>query len=90
MLSNGKEITIFIAVAVSAIALAYRALRGKPKSKTLGRKEYHGSCHCKRVKFHILDAPTHLVVWDCNCSICKMKKNWHFIIPETTFKLISG
>lgn len=57
------------------------------KSKTT--KEYNGSCHCKAVVFRAT-APAHLVVWDCNCSICHMKKNLHFIVPESDFHLIKG
>jgi hypothetical protein len=53
------------------------------------KKIYHGSCHCKAVKF-VCTAPKHLVVWNCNCSICFMKKNWHFIIPQSSFELLSG
>lgn len=49
-------------------------------------KEYSGSCHCNSIRFK-LRAPRHLVAWNCNCSICYMKKNWHFIIPQTQFFL---
>lgn len=34
-----------------------------------------------------VDAPADLVVWDCNCSICAMKRNTHFIVPSTRFHL---
>ena len=47
---------------------------------------YSGGCHCYAVNFK-LRAPKHLVVWKCNCSICLMKKNWHFIIPKADFFL---
>jgi len=50
---------------------------------------YRGRCHCGGVEFQLL-GPRHLIVWDCDCSICTMKKNWHFIIPEAYFKLIKG
>ena len=53
------------------------------------RVVYSGGCHCRAVTF-ALRAPEHLVVWECDCSICKMKKNFHFIIPERDFKLLSG
>ena len=36
---------------------------------------YNGSCHCKKVQFKVRSTK-HLVVWDCDCSICYMKKNW--------------
>lgn len=50
---------------------------------------YDGACHCKAVQFKV-KAPKHLVVWNCNCSICYLKKNWHFIVPQKNFKLLSG
>jgi hypothetical protein len=52
-------------------------------------KTYHGSCHCGKVQFKVV-GPRHLVAWDCNCSICHMKKNWHFIVPYADFELLSG
>lgn len=52
-------------------------------------KIYHGGCHCGKVQFYV-EAPRHLVAWDCNCSICMMKKNWHFIVPFDNFRLKSG
>jgi hypothetical protein len=52
-------------------------------------KTYHGSCHCGKVQFKLV-GPRHLVAWDCNCSICHMKKNWHFIVPYADFELLSG
>lgn len=52
-------------------------------------KTYDGSCHCGEVCFTV-KAAKHLVVWDCNCSICYMKKNWHFIVPAKDFRITSG
>lgn len=52
-------------------------------------KFYDGSCHCGEVQFTV-KAPRHLVAWDCNCSICYMKKNWHFIVPARNFHLTAG
>jgi hypothetical protein len=51
--------------------------------------EYTGGCHCKAVRFTV-EAPSHLVVWKCNCSICEMKQNWHFIVPSAQFQLHEG
>ena len=51
--------------------------------------EYTGSCHCKRVKFSFT-ASKHLIIWDCNCSVCFMKKNAHVVVPQSAFKLLSG
>ena len=48
---------------------------------------YGGQCHCGAVKFR-LKAPKHLVAWDCNCSVCIMKKNAHFVVPQDDFILL--
>ncbi|KAJ0409864.1 hypothetical protein P43SY_005758 [Pythium insidiosum] len=47
---------------------------------------HHGSCHCGDVQFEF-DAPRELVAWDCNCSICNMKRNVHTIVPASRFRL---
>lgn len=31
-----------------------------------------------------------MVAWDCDCSICCMKRNTHVIVPEARFRLIQG
>ena len=51
--------------------------------------KFFGSCHCKAVQFEV-ESPSDLVVFKCNCSICHIKQNHHFIIPERNFTLISG
>ena len=50
---------------------------------------HSGSCHCKSITFKVF-APADLVVWDCNCSICAVKRNTHFIVPESQFELLTG
>lgn len=72
---------------VAAGFIIYR--RVKRRQLSSDKKLYCGHCHCNSVKFTV-EAPKHLVVWDCNCSICLMKKNWHFIVPATSFHLTSG
>lgn len=47
-----------------------------------------GGCHCGGVRFR-LRAPRHLVIWSCNCSICRMKRNDHFVVPKRDFVLES-
>mmetsp|Transcript_5221 Transcript_5221/g.8759 ORF Transcript_5221/g.8759 Transcript_5221/m.8759 type:complete len:145 (-) Transcript_5221:346-780(-) len=49
---------------------------------------HYGSCHCGLIQWEAIASP-HLTVWDCNCSICRMKGNVHFIIPASRFKLLS-
>ncbi|OQR99401.1 proline-rich protein 6 [Thraustotheca clavata] len=51
--------------------------------------KHFGYCHCKAVQFEF-EAPDELVAWDCNCSICLMKKNVHTIVPASAFHLTQG
>eukprot|EP00884_Botryococcus_braunii_P019272 jgi/Botrbrau1/6028/Bobra.0042s0014.2 len=48
-----------------------------------------GGCHCGAVRWEF-DATPHITIWDCNCSICNMKKNTHLIIPASRFRLTQG
>jgi hypothetical protein len=32
-------------------------------------------------------APASVVVWDCNCSDCAMRRNVHFVVPKSDFEL---
>ncbi len=50
---------------------------------------HRGSCHCGVVRFEV-DAPAHIAVLDCNCSICRMAGFLHLIVPATRFRLLSG
>jgi hypothetical protein len=49
---------------------------------------HRGGCHCGAVRFE-LDAPPHLTAWDCNCSICAMKRNTHVVVPAARFRLLT-
>lgn len=48
--------------------------------------KHEGGCHCKSVRFEVY-APKVVEAWDCNCSICSMKRNTHFIVPNENFHL---
>jgi hypothetical protein len=48
-----------------------------------------GGCHCQRVRFEG-QAPSQLVVYDCNCSICKMVAYQHLIVRAEAFRLLTG
>jgi len=48
-----------------------------------------GGCHCGRVRFEV-DAPAHLELSDCNCSICSMTGYLHLIVPAGRFRLLRG
>ena len=50
-------------------------------SSSLG--EYTVSCHCGRVSARILASRTKLIVWECSCSDCAMRRNLHFVIPAS-------
>jgi len=48
-----------------------------------------GGCHCGAVRFQVR-APARLTAWDCNCTVCAMKRNTHFVVPAEAFTLLSG
>jgi len=50
---------------------------------------YHGSCHCRAVRFEV-EAPETITAQDCNCSICAKFGFLHLIVPKSKFKLSSG
>ena len=54
-----------------------------------GPRTHSGGCHCRAIRFTVR-APSKLVAWDCNCSICLMKRNTHFIVPAADFSLAPG
>ncbi len=51
--------------------------------------KYQGSCHCKVIQFEV-EAPEHIEVEQCNCSICQMAGSLHLIIPLSKFTLHTG
>lgn len=51
--------------------------------------KYQGGCHCGRVRFEV-EAPDHLEVTDCNCSICSKSGFLHLIVGKQEFTLLSG
>jgi len=51
--------------------------------------EHRGGCHCGGVTWKVL-APPDLTVIHCNCSVCEMKQNHHFIVPRERFVLETG
>lgn len=52
-------------------------------------RTHRGGCHCGRVRFE-LQAPGHLEVLDCNCSMCRKVAYLHLIVPKPQFRLLSG
>jgi hypothetical protein len=57
------------------------------KSDTL---ELEGGCHCKKIRFKVNTKKEKLTVFKCNCSICIMKQNHHFIVHKDKFILLEG
>lgn len=50
---------------------------------------YKGRCHCGAVSFEV-EAPQHLIVQDCNCSMCTKAGFLHLIVPKARFRLVTG
>jgi len=50
--------------------------------------KHGGGCHCQAVRFEFV-APRALQAWECNCSICAMKKNIHIMVPAARFTLLT-
>ena len=56
------------------------------KRRCMMQEEWRkGSCHCKAVRFEAL-IPAVVDVYRCNCSICWMKQNHHFVVPANKFR----
>ncbi|XP_078490518.1 centromere protein V-like [Ciona intestinalis] len=51
--------------------------------------KHTGGCHCGAVRFEVMETSIIYAI-DCNCSICYMKSNAHFIVPSSNFKLLKG
>jgi hypothetical protein len=50
---------------------------------------YSGSCHCGAVRFEV-ELADHIIVHECNCSMCKMVGFQHVITPASKFHLTGG
>jgi len=50
---------------------------------------HRGGCHCERVRFEV-QAPAHLAVDECNCSMCSRTAYLHLIVPRERFRLLQG
>ncbi|XAR73565.1 hypothetical protein NMG60_11007575 [Bertholletia excelsa] len=48
---------------------------------------HNGGCHCKKVRWRV-QAPSSVVAWNCNCSICSMRGSTHFFVPSERFELL--
>jgi hypothetical protein len=55
----------------------------------MGKRTYHGSCHCKRVAFEV-DLDLSSGTGRCNCSYCAKIRNWSAGVAPDQFRLVSG
>lgn len=78
----------FLAVSLAVVAYLKKK-KSNEERETVCDVDYQGTCHCGAVTFSV-KAPCKLTVWRCDCSICMMKRNEHFIVPSSRFKLLSG
>jgi len=85
-LSTGLPALVFV---LSSLCSLVYSKRRRKRVLEYSRKQYTGTCHCREVVFSV-NAPRHLVVWVCNCSVCFMKKNAHFIVNEDCFVIEKG
>jgi len=56
-----------------------------------GETTHIGGCHCGKVRFSC-QTPfnSEIILWDCNCSDCRLRRNVHFIIPKEKFQILQG
>ncbi len=55
----------------------------------MSERLYHGSCHCKAVRYEArfdVEAGTNR----CNCSICSKARAWFLFVTAQNFRLVAG
>ena len=85
-----EDVLGFSLIAIAVMGVHVRRLHLETSSSMNTEKQLlKGGCHCRKVRWQVI-APICLVVWECNCSICEMKRNDHVVVPQENFKLLSG
>ena len=59
-----------------------------PKSRSIPTT-HKGGCHCGAVRFECTTPTSDVVVWECNCSDCRMRRNLHLVVPQEGLKITS-
>ncbi len=55
----------------------------------MGTQTYHGSCHCKAVKFEA-EIDFSEGTGKCNCTLCWKRRAWSVSASPEDFRLLSG
>lgn len=51
--------------------------------------KHQANCHCGKIQIEV-EAPAHLEIQDCNCSMCTRTGFLHLIVPASHFRLLQG
>lgn len=50
---------------------------------------YHGTCHCKKVRFRV-DLDLSAGTTKCNCTWCWKTRRWGTLVPPSAFEALEG